>query len=241
MTKVTMNRSLKAIIGSLILLSTSSASANMLSFIPESTDSDYNYVGARAGGVFPLNINGNTDLQAMSPDANYTLGFSVGRKIKDRFAVELEFMNRGESKFKDTSSAGAIVNEWSVKANTLMLNASVDIITDSAARPYVKLGVGASRNEAGEYEYSTTLNSKYWGSGLSTTLAWQAAIGGNISITKSIDANIEYAYIDRGKFRTKNGYKLVFPDGETTYESNSGSKVGYLREQAVTLGIKYKF
>lgn len=100
--------------------------------------------------------------------------------------------------------------------------------------------VADSISEAGEYEYSTTSKSKYWGSALSTKLAWQAAIGGTISITKSIDANIEYAYIDRGKFRTKNGYKQVFPDGETTYE-NSESKVGYLREQAVTLGIKYKF
>ncbi len=241
MTKVNMSRSAKAVISSLILLSTASASAKMLSFMPESTDSDYNYVGGRAGGIFPLKVNGNTDLQALSPDANYTLGFSVGRKIKDRFAVEFEYMNRGESDIKDTSSAGAVVNEWSVKANTLMLNAAVDIITDAAVRPYVKLGVGASRNEAGEYEYTSTRNSKFWGSNLSTKLAWQAAIGGNMAITKSIDANIEYAYIDRGKFKTKNGYKLVYSDGETIYESDSGPKVGYLREQAVTLGVKYKF
>lgn len=238
---VTLNRTVKTIIGSFVLLSTCSANAQMFSFIPESTETDYNYVGARAGGVFPTNTGGNTDLQSVSPDTTYTVGFSVGRKIKDRFALELEYMNRGKSNISSTSNVGTTRNEWGVKANTLMLNAAVDIITDASVRPYVKLGVGASRNETSEYAYSTASNAKFWGAKANTKFAWQAAIGGNMSVTKTIDANIEYAYIDRGKIRTKNGYKLVYPDGETAYESDSGAKLGNLREQAVTFGVKYKF
>jgi opacity protein-like surface antigen len=235
------NKAIKPVIVSLALLSSSIAGAKMLSFMPDSTATDYNYIGVRAGGVFPNNTQGNTDLQSVSGDSTYTAGFSVGRKIQDRFAVELEYMNRGESNLNSSATTGGVSNSWGVKANTLMLNASADIITDTPGRPYVKFGLGASRNEASEYKYSDdTVGSRTWGSKVVTKFAWQAALGVNVSVTKDADANIEYAYIDRGEFRTKDTVTRVNTNGNISTRSG-GAKLGKLREQVLTVGVKYKF
>ncbi len=67
-----MNNSIKSLIIVLAVISSSVVSA--VSFIPPSTDTDYNYAGIRAGGVFPTNIQGNTDLQNSSGDNSYTAG-----------------------------------------------------------------------------------------------------------------------------------------------------------------------
>lgn len=237
---MTINKSIKPVLISLALLSACSASAGMLSFIPESTATDYNYVGVRAGGAFPNNTQGNTDLQSVSADSTYTAGFSVGRKIKDRFAVELEYMNRGESDLNSSSSYRGVSNSWGVKANTLMLNASADIITDVPGRPYIKFGIGASRNEASAYKYTEQgLESRTWGSKVVTKFAWQAALGVNVSMMKNVDANVEYAYVDRGEFRTKDTATRVYSNGSSTTR-NSTAKIGKLREQVLTIGFKYK-
>lgn len=240
---MTLTKSIKPIIVSLALLSSSVASAKLASFLPdmpESTNSDYNYVGVRTGVVFPGNTQGNSDLQSVSPDTSYTVGFSVGRKIKDRFAIEVEYMHRGESDIKSSSSTTGVRDTWGVKANTLMLNASADIVTDSSVRPYVKFGIGASRNEANRYVSVDALQeTQTWESKSSTKLAWQAALGANMSVTKSIDANMEYAYVDRGEFRTKSGSSTV--GGINYTSSNEPDKIGKLREQVVTIGAKYKF
>jgi|GEM_PF-7028250 len=136
-----MNNSIKSSIIVLAIISSSGLSA--ASFIPPSTDAYYNYAGIRAGGVFPVNIQGNTDLQNSSGDNSYTAGIFVGRKIKDIFAIELEYMNRGESDINSSYSVKAVNDSWAVKADTFMLNMMVDVMTDTKARPYFKVGAGA--------------------------------------------------------------------------------------------------
>lgn len=56
-----MNKFTKPLIISAAILSSCVASASMM--MSESTDADYNYAGIKAGGAFPTNIQGNTDLQ----------------------------------------------------------------------------------------------------------------------------------------------------------------------------------
>lgn len=241
------NKTIKLTIASLALLSSSIANASIinefLTNMLKSTDTDYNYIGGKIGGVFPTNIQGSSDLQDVSPDTTYTTGFSVGRKIDDSFAIELEYTHRGESNINNSSlsSSDNVRNEWGVKADTLMLNTVIDVISDNSIRPYVKFGIGASRNESNDYKYSDKVSTRIWGGKITTKFAWQAAFGFSTSLTKTTDANIEYSYIDRGSFRSKNGSQRIYSNGNVTTNSNSEAKIGKLKEQVLTIGVKYKF
>ena len=237
---MTIGKFIKPAIISLAILS--SCAVNAISLLPASTGTDYNYVGVRAGGVFPGNTRGNSDLQSVSADTTYTAGIAVGRKIMDRFSVEIEYMNRGESDLNSSSLSNSdnVKNSWGVSSNTLMLNLAVDVITGTPITPYLKFGMGASRNEASQYIYSDSTGSTAWGSKASTKFAWQTGFGVNMSVTKTTDANIEYAYIDRGEFRTKNG-STFSGSGLVINNSEDSPKLGKLREQVLTAGFKLRF
>ena len=211
--------------------------ASAISFLEPSNDTEYNYVGIKAGISKPNNISGNSDLQSVSNDPSYAMGVLIGRKFMDRFGVEFEYMNRGKDKIKN--SANATNNNWSVSSNTFMINIVADLITTDP-RYYVKFGCGNSINNAGQYIYNDTTGSKTWLGKTVNEFAWQAGVGVNLATSKMIDTNIEYAYIDHGKFKTKSGSTFV-GKGLTEADSLDASKIGYLREQVVTIGMKIRF
>lgn len=216
------------------------------SLFPPSNESDYNYVGVRSGAVFPGNTRGNTDLKSVSGDTTYTAGIFLGRKINNRFSVEVEYMNRGKSDINSSSllSESNIENSWSVKSNSLMLNLSADLMTGNPATPYIKVGIGASRNESGKYTYSETVGgipaTTTWDSKTVTKFAWQAGFGVNMSLSEAIDANIEYALVSLGEFKTKNSSMYV-SDGLEIPNDNVSPKTGKLRDQVLTFGLRFRF
>jgi opacity protein-like surface antigen len=188
------------------------------------------------------NTQGNSDLQSVSGNSSYTVGAFVGRKFMDRFGAELEYMYRGKSDI-DSSNTGAIsktTNSWGASANTFMFNVTADLLTGYAVRPYVKLGAGASRNKADQYKYTTNDITGVWASKTTTHFAWQAGFGVNIATSKAIDTNIEYAFVDRGEFKTATG-ETITVGGASDFASASAAKTGKLRDQVVTIGFKVKF
>jgi opacity protein-like surface antigen len=222
---------------SLAIISSSGLSA--ASFIPPSTDTDYNYAGIRAGGVFPVNIQGNTDLQNSSGDNSYTAGIFVGRKIQDRFAIELEYMNRGESDINSSYSGQVVNDSWAVKADTFMLNMMIDVMTDTKARPYFKIGAGVSVNKSNPYVSVNDTTTQTWGGKTVTEFAWQVGVGVDMPVSKMVSAIFEYSYVDRGQFKTENGYSEIDNQGPS-YTGNS-TQTGKLRDQSLTAGLKFKF
>lgn len=233
-----MNKFTKPLIISAAILSSCVASASMM--MSESTDADYNYAGIKAGGAFPTNIQGNTDLQNSSGDNSYVAGLFIGRKIRDRLAIELEYINRGESDINSSSSVMNANDSWAVKADTFMLNMLVDIMTDTLARPYFKIGIGASLNKSSSYiNINSTTSTQTWGGKTVTEFAWQVGFGVDMPVNKSISAILEYNYVDRGQFKTENGYNQV--DGLGSSYVAGSAQTGKLRDQVLTAGIKFKF
>ena len=232
------NKSIKSSIIALAIISSSSASA--ASFIPKSNDTDYNYAGIKAGGVFPTNIQGNTDLQNSSGDNAYTFSIFLGRKINDRFAAELEYNNRGESDINSSLNALNVSDSWAVKADTFMFNMLVDVMTDMTARPYFKAGIGVSFNASNPYvSVNGTTVTKTWGGRTTTDFAWQVGVGLDMPVNKTMSAMVEYSYIDRGQFKTENSYSQV--DGAGNSNVESVAQTGKLRDQSLTAGLKFKF
>jgi len=232
-----MNNSIKSSIIVLAIISSSGSSA--ASFIPPSTDTDYNYAGIRAGGVFPVNIQGNTDLQNSSGDNSYTAGIFVGRKIQDRFTIELEYMNRGESDINSSYSVAVVRDSWAVKSDTFMLNMMIDVMTDTKARPYFKVGAGASVNKSNPYVSVNDEKTQTWGGRTVTDFAWQVGVGVDMPVSKMVSAIFEYSYVDHGQFKTETGYSEVDDQG-LSYTKDS-TQTGKLRDQSLTAGLKFKF
>jgi opacity protein-like surface antigen len=231
------NNSIKSTFIVLTLISSSAVSA--ASFIPASTDTDYNYAGIKAGGVLPGDIQGNTDLQNSSGNKAYTAGMFVGRKIQDRFAVELEYMNRGNSDINSSYSGANARDSWSVKADTFMLNMVVDVMTDTKVRPYFKIGLGASVNKSNPYVSYNNGTTQTWGGKTVTKFAWQVGLGVDMPVNKTISTIFAYSYVNRGKFKTQNGYSEI--DGLGSSYTKGSPQTGKLRDQSLTVGLKFKF
>ena len=236
---MSINKLVKPIVATLLL--PLSASAMSLGEGPKS-DTDYFYAGLKTGAVIPGNTQGNSDLQSVTGNTSYTVGVSAGMKFMDRFAAELEYMYRGKSDIDSSTTLNSTVStqSWDVSANTFMFNMTADLLTGYAVRPYVKLGAGASSNKAADYVYKTNGTMTTWKGKTQTEFAWQAGFGVNIATSKMIDTNIEYTYVDLGEFKTETGATLTASNGEVT-SVNQAAKTGKMRDQVVTIGLKFKF
>lgn len=161
----------------------------------------------------------------------------------DRFSAEIEYMYRGKSDIDNSvkTSSETVTNSWGVSANTFMLNLTADLLTGYAVRPYVKVGAGASSNKASNYIYKDGAGTDTYKGKTSTEFAWATGFGVNITTSKTMDTNIEYTYIDRGEFKTESGLTSTSNSGTVASNSTAAAKSGKLRDQLITVGIKFKF
>ena len=242
--KITKLIAISLLLSSSVEAMADSSFKDMMSFLNSSTATDYNYVGVRGGVVVPGKTEGNTDLQGTSGSTTSVYGISLGRKFMDRFAAEVEYSYRNSSSFNNTSLINGTVptnskNTWGVKSQTLMLNVAADLLTHETIRPYVKLGMGFSKNKSENYIQSTGTKSSTWAGKNNTSFAYQAAFGLNFATSKMIDTNFEYAFINRGQFKTYDRVTNVRSNGIT--ETDSTARKGTLKEQVITVGFKVKF
>lgn len=211
---------------------------------------NYLYFTLKAGAVMPTTYRDNSALSGSSGDTTYTVGAAFGRKIFDRLAFELEYMHKGESKAETTTyNPGYVNNKWQSKSDTFMFNVALDVIKHRIFRPYVKAGIGASVNSAGDYvtttfsesnNSSTTIVDTYNGKTITNT-AWQVGCGLNFFVNKSIDVNIEYMYIDRGKIETEASSSYSINNGTPIPDYNTQAYNGKIRDNTITIGLKIKF
>lgn len=201
---------------------------------------EYNFATVKAGGVFPTSLEGNSGLN--TGDSTYTAGFELGRKFMNRYSVGLEYMHRGKNTAHAYSPSATPADQnssWSAQSDTLMLNLAVDLITESKIRPYVKAGVGASRNKSSDYtSYTNSGNAsqtQVYSGKTTNKFAWQLGAGLNVNTTPMFDTQLEYMFVDHGEIET-----------EANYVSNSrtrtaAARTGKLKDHTVTIGIKMKF
>lgn len=199
---------------------------------------EYNFATVKAGGVFPTSLEGNAGLN--TGGSTYTAGFEFGRKFMDRYSVGLEYMHRGKNTahaYVPSSTPTATNTSWSAQSDTLMLNLAADLVTESKIRPYVKAGVGASRNESSSYNYYTASDnqSQIYSGKTVNKFAWQLGAGLNMNTTAMFDTQLEYMFVDRGDIETEANYTDL--SGVTP----AAARVGRLKDHVVTIGLRMKF
>lgn len=207
---------------------------------------DHNYVKLKAGIVQPGDLGGNSSLN--TGDSTFLGGIAVGRKVKDQFAVELEYTHRGENTAKyssaASSNAASTSSSWDAKSDTLMLNFTADLTKDYKIRPYLKAGVGYSRNKSSDYitndnNGAVTTKTSYNGKTYND-FSYQGGAGISMVINPTFNMDFEYLYVNRGKIKTESD-KNVSTDGAAPKPRPSTARSGTLKEHTFTIGVRMKF
>lgn len=203
-----------------------------------------NYVTLKGGLDQPTSdLGDNANMNNVK--TTYTAGIAVGRKFMDMFGLELEYSHAGDRKYTNNSSYSMggdptrdSASSWKIKTDTLMANFSVDLLNEGKIRPYVKAGLGASRNKSNEYIVTDIYGINYTYDGKTkNSFAYQLGAGLSIASSSMFDVQFEYMYVDHGKVETASNY-VQSSDSQVI---NSSPIKGRLKDHTFTIGIKYKF
>jgi opacity protein-like surface antigen len=200
-----------------------------------------NFVTIKAG--FDQANDLGTGFSRSSVDGTYVAGFEVGKIfMDDTLSASLEYSHRGNSDASHNVNKDQI-DSWKVRSDTFMANLSANLMKNAKVTPYVKVGIGASTNKAGDYvnRYydQGNLDTQLTSPGRKTTeFAWQVGAGLTIPTYDRFDTQIEYMFVDRGKIQTEAGYYTL---ENTESLEPSSAKTTRLRDHVITLGIKIKF
>ncbi len=195
---------------------------------------DHNFFMIKAGVDQPTVGSNNANIANVK--TTFVGGFEVGRKFMERFAVSVEYNHRGKSDFlvdSDSLDDLGTNNTWAVKSDTVMANLAVDLVQDSKITPYVKAGVGTSRNTAYGFNGLVDKTKANFAGKTVTKFTWQLGVGLNLTSTSMIDTDIAYTFTDRGRVETATGLDV----DNLSYTA----RYAELRDHAVTIGIKIKF
>lgn len=196
---------------------------------------DYS-ITIRAGLDQPTVSNNNYGISGA--DRTYVASVEAAKKINELFSLGLEYSYRGKSNFninKDTYGSATATYSWAVSSNVFMLNANVDLMKDSLAIPFIKVGLGTSINKS--YDYLVNIpNQQYRYPGKTkNSFAWQAGLGVNIPYNKQIDTELSYTYLDRGKVETQAYYYRL----DNRIVENDARSIK-LQDHTIMVGIKVK-
>jgi opacity protein-like surface antigen len=202
------------------------------------------------------NFYGNTQsIYGGSPtfgmDDGRALSLTFGRDFSDgwRLQGQISYQNMQSnvspvSGFDDRSEDLFAVDA-EIESTLLMLNGFYDFdIGANWFKPYLKGGIGVSRNKTTQANIAVEYNSAIWdGSvlqgqfvddiqypeGKSTEFAWNIGAGLVFDVSENFDLSFEYGFLDLGEALT-----------ETT---GGGDALGWsdLSAQSISLGIDYRF
>jgi opacity protein-like surface antigen len=201
------------------------------------TKKDY-YLTVKSGLVQPT-FNSNNNANVSNADGTYLAGIEIGKRFMDMFGVSLEYNYRGKSKFKisdDKNDNITSTHNWGARSDLFMFNVSADLMKDSFVTPYIKLGMGASRNKSDDYAINVGGNTTTYPGKTKTNFAWQVGLGCVIPQNDTIDLDIAYMFTDRGKAETASYYNTSFISN-----TSDAAKTIKLKDHAITFGIKFKF
>ena len=194
-------------------------------------------LGDAGGGQFDIKDN---DLST-----GYVFGLSVGKYLTNNFRLELEASQRGGLKY-DTEYASAPNLGTTTKADigtkTIFINGFYDFesfaISSSSVTPYLGAGIGVSRNEMGTTtEVSAGGGTAYLDENKVSQFAYKLAAGALVSLTKKLSLDINYQYVDLGKFKSGLNYVSGGGSGTLTEALNGGE----IKSQEIMFGLQYKF
>ena len=222
----------KLVLGSLL-------SATILAGSAASAEENNNYYvklngglshGLKAGGNFPNSKLGNTGV----------FGAAVGYQFNENFRADVSIDYRAKFKNNVTVAGSDHSSNESnkIKSYATMVNVYYDITEFNKFTPYITLGAGVAQNRTGVTTFSNTAhpdNNYTISKGKKNNFIYKAGAGAKYAIDSNFDINLQYQFVNLGKFQT--GTQTT-EDGVTTTDLASSGKV---KTHEFLVGVSYKF
>ena len=199
------------------------------------------YVSVKAGGSFldaskSASTNSTTATGASSKfkeDTSLAIGGAVGYNWMDSdlpVRTELEYMYRGDFKFRYADSNSTLTNK--IDLHTLMLNAYWDFYNSTSFTPYINGGVGVAWIQEDFSTGTVTDAITAPSSNTKANFAFNLGAGVGWEMTDSVilDLAYRYNYYGDGKAVTATGTN-----------NSVQSKVKNISTHDVLLGLRYEF
>ncbi len=173
-------------------------------------------------------------------------GIGLGYRINDRYRIEARFSARRGEFNSGEFGAGARAGEefvlnGSLRSKTLTVEAFYDFPIKSSFKPYLKAGVGISRNKysarlggsgvAGFFDsLDGTVDGFYdnYADRSSNEFSWNIGLGANKAISESVNLIAEYQYISLGDGSTaQDDFTDGFRVDAAAHELLIGLRIGF--------------
>ena len=173
----------------------------------------------------------------------HVFGLSIGKYIASNFRLELEASQRGGLKYdSEYSTNSSLKSKADIDTKSIFINGFYDFesfnISSSSVTPYLGGGLGISRNDMGTVTDSVSVFSQTLDGKKVSQFAYKLAVGTLVSLSEKLSVDINYQYVDLGKF--KSGVNFVNSGG------GSGALIepfngGDIKTQELMVGLQYTF
>ena len=173
----------------------------------------------------------------------HVFGLSIGKYITSNFRLELEASQRDGLKYdSEYSSNSRLKSKADIDTKSIFINGFYDFesfdISSSSVTPYLGGGLGISRNDMGTVTDSTGLFSQTTDGKKVSQFAYKLAAGTLVSLSEKLSLDINYQYVDLGKFKSGvNFVNSLGGNGALIEPFNSGE----IKTQELMVGLQYKF
>ena len=189
---------------------------------------------------------GEYDIKDSNLGTGHAFGFSVGKRINNNFRLELEFSQRDELEYdaKFTSEpevSNGLRDKADIDTKSVFINGFYDfqpfIINSSSVTPYLGGGIGFSRNDLGTVTETGVGGTVFIDGDKLSQFAYKFAAGTLVSLTKKLSIDVNYQYVDLGRFKSGKNYSFNAIRDALTKEHNGGE----IKTQELMIGLQYKF
>ncbi len=204
--------------------------------------SDYYFVTLK--GAIDQPVVDHNQAKVNSVDTSFFGGLEAGKSLNEMLSLSLEYDYFGKSKFNisDDSEGNGTTDSytWGARSDLFLANITTNLSKNTDITPYVKVGLGASRNKVDNYvmsESGSSSNTLTYSGKKQTKFAYRISLGASMSLTEKMDFDVAYAFTSRGKVETNSTYY----DSNLNQNIRSSTKSVNLRDHALVLGVKFKF
>ena len=173
----------------------------------------------------------------------HVFGLSIGKYITSNFRLELEASQRGGLKYdSEYSTNSSLKSKADIDTKSIFINGFYDFesfdISSSSVTPYLGGGLGISRNDMGTVTDSTGLFTQTTDGKKVSQFAYKLAAGTLVSLSEKLSLDINYQYVDLGKFKSGVNFVNTLGGNGALIEPFNG---GEIKTQELMVGLQYKF
>lgn len=193
-------------------------------------------------GDMPINDQAGAAGNGKSNDlgSGGVVGIGVGRYFNNNIRGEMSLSYRDGHQLDTTDTINA---GYSYKANlksvSMFLSGYYDFnsinLSGKSLTPYLGGGIGLARNDMDDLDVG--LNNSFITSikGKNVTeFAWKLGAGANLNLTEKCSLDLNYQFVDLGKFKSGTLVSSTMTDAQKPFEGN-------YRTNELTIGLRYKF